>query len=160
MRPLAWVRASQAVLFEAAIVPACVGTAAAVASGASFNALYFGLILVSLVAIQAGANLLKGYYEAQDRTVPPSSSGSWIAFDSGAAVWLTKDPRSVLRVAWACMVAGVLAGLALVILTQSLLLFGFGVAGFLLAWSYSSPPLKLSYRGIGSCRPSWPSAPS
>jgi 1,4-dihydroxy-2-naphthoate octaprenyltransferase len=149
MRLLAWVRASQAVLFEAAVVPACVGTAAAVAAGAPFNALYFALILVSLVAIQAGANLLKGYYEAQDRTVPPSSSGSWIAFDSGAAVWLTKDPRTVLHVAWACMIVGVLAGLVLVALTQSPLLLAFGVTGFLLAWSYSSPPLKLSYRGIG-----------
>ncbi len=149
MRPVAWIRASQAVLFEASIVPACVGTAAAVSAGAPFNALYFALILVSLVAIQGGANLLKGYYEAQDRTVPPSSAGSWIAFDSGAAVGLAKEPRTVLRVAWAAMVLGIAAGLALVALTRSLLLLAFGVAGFLLAWSYSSPPLRLSYRGIG-----------
>ena len=149
MRILAWIRASQAVLFEAAIVPAVVGTAAGVAAGSPFNVLYLVLILLSLVAIQAGANLLKGYYEAQDRTVPPSSAGSWIAFDSGAAVGLAKDPRTVFHVGWVCFAVGVAAGLALVALTQSLVLLGFGVAGFLLAWSYSSPPLKLSYRGIG-----------
>lgn len=149
MRILAWVRASQAILFEAAIVPAVVGTAAAVAGGSPFNPLYFALILLSLVAIQAGANLLKGYYEAQDRTVPPSSPGSWIAFDSGAAVGLSKEPRTVLRVAWIFLSAGVAAGLVLVALTQSVVLLAFGVAGFVLAWSYSSPPLKLSYRGIG-----------
>lgn len=149
MRAVAWVRASQAVLFEAAIVPASVGTAAAVAAGESFNVLYFALILISLVAIQAGANLLKGFYEAQDRTVAPSSPGSWIAFDSGAAVGLTKDPATVLKVAWACMALGVAAGLLLVAITGSALLLAFGVAGFLLAWSYSSPPLRLSYRGIG-----------
>lgn len=146
---LAWIRASQAVLFEAAIVPALVGTSAAVGAGSPFNPLYLGLILVSLVAIQGGANLLKGYYEAQDRSVPPSSAGSWIAFDSGAAVGLAADPRTVLRVAWILMALGVVAGLALVALTQSVLLLAFGVAGFLLAWSYSSPPLRLSYRGIG-----------
>ncbi len=146
---MAWVRASQAVLFEASVVPACVGTAAAVAAGSPFDVLRFVLILLSLLAIQAGANLLKGYYEARDRSVPPASAGSWIAFDSGAAVGLAREPRNVLRVAWVCMVAGVLAGLALVAITQSLLLLAFGVAGFLLAWSYSSPPLKLSYRGIG-----------
>ncbi len=149
MRVLDWVRASQAVLFEAAIVPACVGTAAAVAGGAPFALLLFVLILVSLVAIQAGANLLKGYYEAQDRSVPASSAGSWVAFDSGAAVGLAKDPRSVLHAAWVCMAVGVAAGLALVAITRSVLLLAFGLAGFLLAWSYSSPPLRLSYRGIG-----------
>ena len=149
MRFVAWVRASQALLFEAALVPACVGTAAAVAAGSTFNVGYFALILVSLVAIQAGANLLKGYYEAQDRSVPPSSAGSWVAFDSGAAVGLAKEPRSVLRAAWGCLAAGVAAGLVLVAITQSLLLLVFGVAGFVLAWSYSSPPLQLSYRGIG-----------
>lgn len=149
MRLLAWIRASQAVLFEAAIVPAVVGTAAAIGAGSPFNPVYFALILVSLVAIQAGANLLKGYYEAEDRTVPPSSEGSWIAFDSGAAVGLAKESRDVLRVAWVSMVLGVAAGLTLVALTRSLLLLAFGLAGFVLAWSYSSPPLQLSYRGIG-----------
>ncbi len=149
MRRLAWIRASQAVLFEAAIVPACVGAAAAVAAGSPFNGVVFLLILVSLVAIQAGANLLKGYYEAQDRRVPPSSAGSWLAFDSGAAVGLARDPRSVFRVAWVALVVGVLAGIAVVAVTQSLVLLAFGVAGFVLAWSYSSPPLRLSYRAIG-----------
>ncbi len=149
MRALAWIRASQAVLFEASVVPACVGVAAAVAAGSRFDALYFALILGSLVAIQAGANLLKGYYEAQERSVPPASAGSWIAFDSGAAVGLARDPRNVLRVAWGFLALGVVAGLALVAITQSLLLLVFGVAGFVLAWSYSSPPLRLSYRGIG-----------
>lgn len=149
MRVLAWVRASQALLFEASLVPACVGTAAALSGGSAFVPWTFALIVVSLLGIQAGANLLKGFYEAQDRSVPPSSAGSWVAFDSGAAVGLARDPRNVWRVAWACMALGVSAGLVLVGLTQSLLLLAFGVAGFLLAWSYSSPPLKLSYRGVG-----------
>ncbi len=149
MRVLAWVRASQAVLFEASVVPACVGTAAAVAAGSRFVPQTFLLILISLLGIQAGANLLKGYYEAEDRAVLPSSTGSWIRFDSGAAVGLATDPRKVLRVASALMIVGVAAGLLLVALTRNLLLLAFGLAGFVLAWTYSSPPLKLSYRGVG-----------
>src|SRR5207244_12262406 len=41
------------------------------------------------------------------------------------------------------------AGLVLVVVTASVVLLAFGVEGAALAWSYSSPPLKLSYRGIG-----------
>ncbi len=149
MRLLAWVRASQAVLFEASVVSACVGTAAAIYGGSPFVPLYFALILTSLVAIQAGANLFKGYYEAADRRAPPASGGSWLAFDSGATIGLTRDPRTVLRLGWASMLVGIGAGLVLVVLTSSLLLLTLGAAGFLLAWSYSAPPLRLSYRGLG-----------
>src|SRR5437773_1183354 len=149
MKTLDWIRASQAILFEASIVPAFVGTAAAVGAGASFEPFRFGLILVSLVGIQAGANLFKGFYEGQDRSAPPSSEGSWFAFDSAAATKLTRDPRTVLLVGYACFGLGALAGLGLVVLTRNPLLLAFGLAGAFLAWSYSSPPLKLSYRGIG-----------
>src|SRR6266498_4568577 len=149
MKALAWVRASQAILFETSIVPALLGTAAAVSAGAVFRPEYLILILVSLVGIQAGANLFKGYYEGLDRSVAPSSPGAWFAFDSGAAIGLTRDPRTVLRAGRACFAVGVAAGVGLVALTANLLLLAFGLAGAVLAWSYSSPPLKLSYRGIG-----------
>ncbi len=149
MKAIAWVRASQALLFEASIVPALAGTAAAVGAGAAFRPEYLGLILLSLVGIQAGANLFKGYYEGLDRSVPPSSPGAWFAFDSGAAIGLTKNPKTVLRVGSACFAVGVMAGLGLVAITANLVLLAFGLGGAVLAWTYSSPPLKLSYRGIG-----------
>src|SRR5207237_198383 len=76
------IRASQAILFEASILPAIVGTAAAIHGGAPFRGVPLGLILLSLIGIQAGANLLKGYFEGRDRSSPPSSPGSWFAFDS------------------------------------------------------------------------------
>ena len=149
MKAIAWVRASQAILFEASIVPALAGTAAAVGAGAAFRPEYLVLILVSLIGIQAGANLFKGYYEGLDRSVPPSSPGAWFAFDSGAAIGLARNPKTVLRAGSACFAVGVAAGLGLVMITANLVLFAFGLAGAILAWSYSSPPLKLSYRGIG-----------
>ena len=149
MRLREWLRASQVILFEASIIPACVGTVAAVSAGARFDSTRFALIVVSLVGIQWGANLFKGFHEGQDRTTMPAAPGSWFAFDSGAAVGLTKDPRTVLRAGYLGFGVGVAAGLLLVILTANVLLLAFGIAGGFLAWSYSSPPLKLSYRGIG-----------
>src|SRR5437773_10192178 len=111
MKTLDWIRASQAILFEASIVPAFVGTAAAVGAGGSFEPFRFGLILVSLVGIQAGANLFKGFYEAQDRRAPPSSAGSWVAFDSPPAPKLPRDPRPAVLVGHRCLHCGCIAGL-------------------------------------------------
>src|SRR5437879_5550352 len=139
-----WIRASQAILFEASIVPAFVGTYAAVSAGAPFNAMWFGLILVSLVGVQAGANLFKGFYEAQDRAAPPSSAGSWFAFDSGAAASLARTPRTVLHVGYVAFGAGVLAGLVLVVVTANLGLVAFGLAGAALGWSSRSPAAQLA----------------
>ena len=149
MKALRWIRASQAILFEASIAPAFVGTAAAIRAGARFDGLWFALILLSLIGIQAGANLFKVYFEAHDRRGPPAAPGSWFAFDSGAAVDLGRHPRSVMRLGYACFLLGLSAGLVLVVLTRNVVLIAFGAAGALLAWSYSSPPLKLSYRGVG-----------
>src|SRR5256712_4419210 len=92
-----WIRASQAILFEASIVPAFVVTYAAVSAGAPFNAMVFGLILVSLVGVQAGAHLFKGFYEAHDRGSPPSSPRSWLPFASGSRGSLGRSPRTELR---------------------------------------------------------------
>src|SRR2546422_5753429 len=149
VKTLEWIRASQAVLFEASVLPALVGTAAAIHAGARFDALWFALILISLVGIQAGANLFKGYYEGRDRSVPPASPGSWFAFDSAAATNLTADPRDVLLLGRICFGLGAGAGLLLVALTRNPVLLAFGFAGATLAWSYSSPPLQLSYHAIG-----------
>ncbi len=149
MNVLGWIRASQAILFEASILPAVVGTAAALHAGARFDGLSFALILISLVGIQAGANLFKGYYEGGDRSAPPASPGSWFAFDSSAARDLTADPRGVVRLGRVCFGIGAGAGLLLVFLTRNPALLALGLAGAVLAWSYSSPPLQLSYRGIG-----------
>src|SRR5213083_838996 len=144
-----WIRASQAILFEASIFPAIVGIAVAIHAGARFDGLWFALILISLVGIQAGANLSKGYYEGRNRSAPPASPGSWFAFDSSAARNLAADPRDVLRLARIGFGLGTGAGLLLVVLTKNPVLLAFGLAGAILAWSYSSPPLQLSYRGIG-----------
>src|SRR5207247_796357 len=91
----------------------------------------------------------EGRARARPDAATPSAPGSWFAFDSAAAVHLTRDPRTVLRLGRLSFAIGVGAGLLLVLLTMNLALLFFGIAGAVLAWSYSSPPLQLSYRGVG-----------
>src|SRR5213078_3928122 len=88
------------------------------------------------------------YFEGRDRS-SPSSPGACCALDSAAAVNLARDPRTVLRLGRLSFAIGIGAGLLLVLLTRNLALLLFGIAGAVLAWSYSSPPLQLSYRGVG-----------
>src|SRR5205809_7040960 len=144
-----WIRASQAILFEASIFPAIVGTAVAIHAGARFDGLWFALILISHVGIQAGANLSKGYNEGRNRSAPPASPCSWFSFDSSAARNLAADPRDVLRLARIGFGLATGAGLLLVVLTKNPVLLAFGMAGAVLAWRFSAPPLHPGFRRIG-----------
>lgn len=144
-----WAVALQAPLFVAVVVPALVGAAVAWRSGAVVPLPLLLLVLAALVLIQAGANLLKGLVESVDRRGPPRRGASPFVFDSGAVerlAWSRPRLQWLTRLLFAL---GAVAGVVVVLLYGDLVLLALGVAGGLLGFFYSAPPLKLSYRGIG-----------
>jgi 1,4-dihydroxy-2-naphthoate octaprenyltransferase len=143
-----WVKAMRAPFFQAAIIPVMVGTA--VAYWETGN-VYWGLFVLTMIAnaaMNGGTNLANDYYD--------HLSGDDVAnahpttFSGGSRVIQEKlvTPRAMLM---AAMISFVLASSIGVYLTvaRGITILWMGVIGTFIAFFYTAPPFKLSYRGLG-----------
>jgi len=107
------------------------------------------LTVLLAVATQAGVNVFNDYYDHLNGTdavnvdrLFPFTGGS--RFIQNAVM----SPRQML--AWAVVLfGGVIAGGLWLIETRGPGLFWIGLAGLMIGWAYSAPPLKLNSRGLG-----------
>jgi 1,4-dihydroxy-2-naphthoate octaprenyltransferase len=107
------------------------------------------LTVLLAVATQAGVNVFNDYYDHLNGTdavnvdrLFPFTGGS--RFIQNAVM----SPRQML--AWAlALFGGVIAGGLWLIETRGAGLFWIGLAGLVIGWAYSAPPLKLNSRGLG-----------
>lgn len=138
-----WLVAVRPFAFPASISPVLLGTVLAVAlAGVPFRPGLFGLAVVAMMALHAGANILgdiNDYKRGLDKVVTPVS---------GAIVrgWMT--PRQALVEALFLLAVGVALGLGIAYLTTPYLL-GVGAVGLAVGVFYTAPPLKLKYRALG-----------
>lgn len=101
------------------------------------------------VAAQAGVNVFNDYYDHLngsdaanvDRLFPFTGGSRFI--QNGVM-----SPRQ-MQVYALLLFAGVIAGGLGLIATRGIALFWIGLAGLLIGWAYSAPPLKLNSRGLG-----------
>lgn len=107
------------------------------------------LTLLLAVATQAGVNVFNDYYDHLngtdavnvDRLFPFTGGSRFI--QNGVM-----SPRQMLAYAL-ILFAGVIAGGLWLIEVRGIGLFWIGLAGLLIGWAYSAPPLKLNSRGLG-----------
>jgi 1,4-dihydroxy-2-naphthoate octaprenyltransferase len=107
------------------------------------------LTLLLAVATQAGVNVFNDYYDHLngadaanvDRLFPFTGGSRFI--QNGVM-----SPRQMLVYALVLFGAVIAGGLWL-IATRGIGLFWIGLAGLLIGWAYSAPPLKLNSRGLG-----------
>ncbi len=107
------------------------------------------LTVLLAVAAQAGVNVFNDYYDHLngtdavnvDRLFPFTGGSRFI--QNGVM-----SPRQMLAYALV-LFGGVIAGGLWLIETRGLGLFWIGLAGLLIGWAYSAPPLKLNSRGLG-----------
>ncbi|MDO9226909.1 MAG: prenyltransferase [Pseudomonadota bacterium] len=107
------------------------------------------LTLLLAVAAQAGVNVFNDYYDHLngtdevnvDRLFPFTGGSRFI--QNGVM-----SPRQTLLYGLV-LFAGVIAGGLWLIETRGVGLFWIGLAGLLIGWAYSAPPLKLNSRGLG-----------
>jgi 1,4-dihydroxy-2-naphthoate octaprenyltransferase len=144
-----WFRALQVPVLPVSAGAAIVGSLLGVAAGATLNGLVFALVLASLITIQIAANLQKGTVESSDLKVAPARPRSAFVFDAGAVGRTGIAPQAARRLTLGLFAAGAGLGLIVVLITGDLALLALGALGAFFAYSYSGPPLKLSYHGIG-----------
>jgi 1,4-dihydroxy-2-naphthoate polyprenyltransferase len=135
-----WWRGARPRTLGAGLVPVFVGTAAA----GHFIAWRFGAALLVAAGLQIGVNLANDYFDGVKGVDTHERMGPPRLTQSGTA-----SPRAVLAAALLCLgVAGV-AGLALALATQPLLILGVGAAALAAALLYSGGPRPYAGLGLG-----------
>jgi 1,4-dihydroxy-2-naphthoate polyprenyltransferase len=131
------------------VVGCLLGFASAWSSGAPFHAwVAAGTLMLALLA-HAGINVLNDYYDHLNGTdainterLFPFTGGSRF-IQNGVLT-----PAQTLGYGVALFSLVITGGLWLMI-QVSPLLFWYGLAGLLIGWAYSAPPLRLNSRGLG-----------
>jgi 1,4-dihydroxy-2-naphthoate octaprenyltransferase len=141
------VNAARLPFLTASLVPVLLGTAIAWKDG-FFN---FGLFLLTLVGASSfhlGTNIFNDYFDHDSGvdeanfTPTPFSGGSRV-IQRGLL-----SPQAVFRLGLGAYVIGSLVGLYLVYLGGPVI-FVLGLAGFLLGYLYTAPPVRLAHHGVG-----------
>ena len=132
-----------------ALVAVLLGLASAIHDGFPITAWTAALSLLGAVLAHGGANALNDYYDHLNgcdagnvQRIPPFTGGGRTIQEGRTT------PAQVAAIGWTLFGAtAVIGGILLVATGPGLLLFG--LAGLLLGWLYSAPPLFLAGRGWG-----------
>jgi 1,4-dihydroxy-2-naphthoate octaprenyltransferase len=129
--------------------PVLVGSALGYAVTGSFSVGLFLLAVISIMALQAGANVVNDYFDHVSRN-------DWVNENptpfSGGRQYIQRgilSPKATLLTGLGYLAFGAGLGLIIVVLTQSLLILGIGILGVLGAFFYTARPIQLGYRGVG-----------
>jgi 1,4-dihydroxy-2-naphthoate octaprenyltransferase len=141
--------ATRPAFLSVTFVGCLLGVAAAAHDAVAVNPLLATVTLFFALVAHAGANVLNDYYDAQNGT-DFANTDRLFPFTGGSRF----IPNGVMSLAetgrfgFALMVAVVPAGLWLTSVSAPGLI-GIGLAGLVIGWVYSAPPLQLVSRGFG-----------
>lgn len=131
------------------LVGCVLGWATSAACGLPFSPAKALSTLVLALLAHAGANVLNDYHDAVNGADAANHHGLY-PFSGGSRLiqqGLVSVPETRLW-AWALLGVVVPGGLLLAVYSGGGLVL-IGLAGLVLAWAYSAPPLKLMSRGVG-----------
>lgn len=131
------------------LVGCVLGMATAAACGCGFDEVKGGLTVLLALMAHAGANVLNDACDA-DSGADAANTQALSPWTGGAR--LIQQGRVTLaqtrQWAWTLLALSAMGGLWLAVQSSGALL-AMGVAGLVLAWAYSAPPLRLMHRGLG-----------
>lgn len=133
----------------ASLVPCLIGIASAYKDGVELSLVLAVMTVFGALLFHAAANVLNDYYDALNGTdemntmrIYPFTGGS--RFIQNGVL----SRVQTARFGFLLLMAGVVLGLLLLQQSGAGLLW-LGLAGTLIAWAYSAPPLSLNSRGLG-----------
>lgn len=142
-------RLTRAQFLPLIILPALCGTSLAYRNEHVFNFAYFALMLAGVIMLHLGANAIDDCYDYQNGVDEIANS----KFPKDFGGW-KPIPRGLISLRNAKIVSYTLFFGSLLLATYFYFVVGpwsliLGIAGIVLAITYTSPPLKLDYRGLG-----------
>ncbi len=149
-RPSTWalfVSATRLPFLTATFVPILLGTAVAARDGA-FDFGLFVLALLGASLFHLGTNVINDYFDHRSGADEANLTPTPFAGGSRLIQRGLIDPGRLRTLALAMYLGGTAVGLVLVAL-RGWELAWFGVAGFLLGYLYTAPPVRLAHRGLG-----------
>ena len=133
------------------VVPVIIGALLAWQQGSSFSWVLFLLTLLGALAAHLGANLINDIFDfdqgADQAAYDLRLNGTTVTTGSPLLLNGQLSPGTYRRLALGCFALALLCGIILAFLRPWVLLFA--IAGFLLAFFYVAPPLRLAYLGRG-----------
>ena len=149
-----WFYGARVPFFTAAVIPVLVGSAAAFfaqngQSSWSFNWGYFGLTMLGMLLVHAGANIVNDFF---DHTTKNDDVNTLFTPVNGGSRFIQSDiakPSKIIMTSFILLLAGALVGVYINSLVEGNAILYLGIAGGFLALFYSAWPLKLAYRGVG-----------
>jgi 1,4-dihydroxy-2-naphthoate octaprenyltransferase len=133
------------------VVPVIIGALLAWQQGSSFSWWLFLFTLFGALAAHLGANLINDIFDFEQGTDQAAYdlrlNGTTVTTGSPLLLNGQLSPRTYRLLAVACFALALLCGIILTVFRPWVLLFA--ILGFLLAFFYVAPPLRLAYIGRG-----------
>lgn len=131
----------------ATLVPVALGIAVA----GSEHHFAFGLALLTLVggiAVHLGLNVANDVFDATSGADEANTTPTMFSGGSRVIQYGLVSLRQMVVLCAVCYAVAIAIGLVLVAMTGRGLLW-IGIAGILISWFYTAPPLRLVHRGLG-----------
>lgn len=143
-----FVRATRFPFLSATLVPVLLGTAVAFREGV-FDPLPFVLALLGAACIHLGLNVSNDIFDTLSGADMMNPNPTPFSGGSRVLQYGLLRIREMAYLAAALYGCGILIGLLLAAMRGWGALLPLGIAGLLLSWAYTAPPLRLAYRGLG-----------
>lgn len=151
-RILFWIRNARITALPQSILPAIVAAVIA-SSEASFSAGYALLAIIGIIFAHLSCNLFDDYFDYKKKGVAIRNQMTSEGFRAriGKCTYITSGQASLAQLRKVALLFGLCAAVCglFVTLRWGWLILAFALVGAILGYSYSGPPFRFSYHGMG-----------